>query len=32
MPLVLNLSHYRDFNAERRFEGNQTLASATLRF
>ena len=32
MPLVLNLSHYREFNAEHRFEGNQTLASVTLRF
>lgn len=32
MPLVLNVSHYREFNAEHRFEGNETLASVTLRF
>jgi len=32
MPLVFSLNHYHEFNAEHRFEGNQTLASATLRF
>ena len=31
-PLIFNLSHYREFNAEHRFEGNQTLGSVTLRF
>jgi hypothetical protein len=32
MPLVFSLNHYREFNAEHRFEGNQTLGSMTLRF
>jgi hypothetical protein len=32
MPLVFNVSHYREFNAEHHFEGNETLASVTLRF
>jgi hypothetical protein len=31
-PLFLNLSHYHEFNADHRCEGNQTLASGTLRF
>jgi hypothetical protein len=32
MPLVLAVRWYQEFNAEHRFEGSQTLASATLRF
>jgi len=32
MPLVFSLNHYHEFNAEHRFEGNQTLGSLTLRF
>jgi hypothetical protein len=32
MPLILNLRHYQEFNAENRWEGNSTLASATLRW
>jgi hypothetical protein len=31
-PVVLNLRHYREFNAEHRWEGNSTLASGTIRF
>jgi hypothetical protein len=31
-PFVFSLRHYREFNAENRFEGNSTLASGTLRF
>jgi hypothetical protein len=31
-PLVLNLRHYHEFNADNRFEGNSTLASGTIRF
>ena len=31
-PLILNLRYYREFNAEHRFEGNDTIASATIRF
>jgi hypothetical protein len=31
-PLILNLRHYHEFNAERRFEGNETIASGTVRF
>lgn len=31
-PLILNLRHYREFNAENRFEGNSTIFSATLKF
>jgi hypothetical protein len=31
-PLVLNLRHYREFNVDNRFEGNSTLASATVRW
>jgi hypothetical protein len=31
-PLVLNLRHYEEFNAERRWEGNQTILSGTMRF
>jgi hypothetical protein len=32
VPLVFNVSHYREFNAEHHFEGNETLASVTLAF
>ena len=31
-PLILNLRHYEEYNAERRIEGNSTIASATIRF
>jgi hypothetical protein len=31
-PLVLNLRHYQEFNAENRWEGNSTLASATIKW
>jgi hypothetical protein len=31
-PFVFNLRHYREFNGERHFEGNQTVASGTIRF
>jgi hypothetical protein len=32
MPLVLSLRHYREFDAEKRWEGATTIGSATLRF
>jgi hypothetical protein len=31
-PFVFNLRHYQEFNAERRWEGNSTIASGTIRF
>ena len=31
-PLVLNLRHYHEFNAENRWEGDSTIASATIRW
>ncbi len=31
-PLIINVRHYEEFNAERRIEGNATIASATIRF
>jgi hypothetical protein len=31
-PLIFNLRHYQEFNGEHRFEGNQTIASGTVRF
>ena len=31
-PFVFNLQYYHEFNAEHRWEGNQTMASATIRF
>jgi hypothetical protein len=31
-PVTFNLRHYREFNAENRFEGNQTIGSGTIRF
>lgn len=31
-PLVLNLRHYEEFNAERRWDGSQTLLTGTVRF
>jgi hypothetical protein len=31
-PVIFNLRHYQEFNGERRFEGNQTIASGTIRF
>jgi hypothetical protein len=31
-PFVFSLRHYQEFNAERRWEGNSTIASGTIRF
>jgi hypothetical protein len=31
-PLVLSLRYYQEFNAENRWEGNSTLASATIKW
>lgn len=31
-PIVFGLRHYREFNAENRWEGNQTITSGTIRF
>lgn len=31
-PFIFNLRHYHEFNAENRWEGNQTIASGTVRF
>ena len=31
-PFIFNLRHYHEFNAENRWEGNQTVASGTIRF
>jgi hypothetical protein len=31
-PFIFNLRHYQEFNGKDRFEGNSTLASATVRF
>ncbi len=31
-PLILNLRHYEEFNAVRRWDGNNTLFSGTVRF
>ena len=31
-PFIFNLRYYREFNAENRFEGDFTIASATMRF
>jgi hypothetical protein len=32
MPITLNLRHYKEFDAENRWEGNSTIASGTIRF
>lgn len=32
MPLIVNLRHYHEFDAENRWEGNLTIVSGTLRF
>ena len=31
-PVTLSLRHYEEYNAERRWEGNSTIASGTIRF
>jgi hypothetical protein len=31
-PFIFNLRHYHEFNADNRWEGNQTIASGTVRF
>jgi hypothetical protein len=31
-PLILNVRHYHEFNAEKRWEGNSTVLSGTIRF
>jgi hypothetical protein len=31
-PFVFDLRHYHEFNAEHRWEGNQTIVSGTVRF
>lgn len=31
-PVILNLRHYHEFNADKRWEGNSTIASGTIRF
>ena len=31
-PFIFNLRHYQEFNGNDGFEGNSTLASATVRF
>jgi hypothetical protein len=31
-PFIFNLRHYQEFNGKDGFEGNSTLASATVRF
>jgi hypothetical protein len=31
-PFVLNLRHYEEFNAERRWDGSMTILSGTVRF
>ncbi|MGE5511514.1 MAG: transporter [Bacteroidota bacterium] len=31
-PFIFNLRHYQEFNAENRWEGNSTIASATIRY
>ncbi len=31
-PLILSLRHYHEYNAENRWEGNSTLATATFRW
>jgi hypothetical protein len=31
-PFIFGLRHYQEFNAENRWEGNQTIASGTIRF
>jgi hypothetical protein len=31
-PFVFDVRYYREFNAEHRFEGSQTMASGTIRF
>lgn len=31
-PLILNLRHYEEFNAVRRWDGNNTIFSGTVRF
>jgi hypothetical protein len=31
-PVIFNLRHYQEFNAEKRWEGNSTIASGTIRF
>lgn len=31
-PVIFNLRHYQEFNVEKRWEGNSTIASGTIRF
>jgi hypothetical protein len=31
-PFTFNLSYYREYDAENRFDGNSTIASGTIRF
>ena len=31
-PLIFNLRHYHEFDAENRWQGDATIASATLRW
>jgi len=31
-PLIINLRHYEEFNAERRMDGHMTILSGTVRF
>ncbi len=31
-PVTFNLRHYEEYNAKRRWEGNSTIASGTIRF
>jgi hypothetical protein len=31
-PVILNLRHYQEFNVDKRWEGNSTIASGTIRF
>jgi hypothetical protein len=30
--VILSLRHYQEFNADKRWEGNSTIASGTIRF
>jgi hypothetical protein len=32
MPLIVNVRHYEEFNAERRFSGSLSIATVTLKF
>jgi len=31
-PLIINVRHYEEFNAERRISGGMSIATATIRF